>query len=181
MFSIAAFFFWVLSARLAAKYQKISKPVIGVWAGYVISTILYSFVHSITMTAHVQWIIWLILMLVWGITNQIFFSKSTIVFNCIIGSYLIIRAVGSFNGGYPNIYVLNQAISEGRHIHYGVPSYSSLDFGEKRFTIGWTIYLYTAMTFLLSLITIICNYKFGFKLKWKDENKKGYEFSFSNP
>jgi len=96
----------------AAKLYNIGFFVLGAFGGYLLGSLLYTmFLHYIDNGA--TWVLYTtcgILATVFGLLGLIIKNVVTIIVTSFIGSYLLIRTISIFAGGFPNEFILAEQI-----------------------------------------------------------------------
>ena len=144
-------------AGLTATFLKIGAFLIGWWGGGMIATLLFQMiVYRISSQTIVLWIMIAVFALIFGIIALKFLKLVIIVGTSFIGSYLTVRGISFYLGGYPNEFQM----------------YNDIQVGDLD-NVPYTMYLYIVGMIVLSILGIFFQYK-GFKIckrKEKDPNK----------
>lgn len=97
---------------------KLKKPygacLLAFWAGYTTGTMLNNSVTYLSGSATLLWIVNLTIATAFSITAYFFFDKAIIFSTSMVGSYMVIRGVSLFFGGFPNEYMLLKMIQTGK-------------------------------------------------------------------
>ena len=130
-------------AGLTTTFLKIGVFLIGWWGGGMLATWLFQMIiYKISSKTIVLWIMIAVFALILGIIALKFLKFVMIVGTSFIGSYLTVRGVSFYLGGYPNEFQMYNDIQVG-------------DFDN----VPYTMYLYVAGMLVLSIIGIIFQHK----------------------
>jgi len=117
------------------KLARFGIAALGAWIGFVIGLIIHeAFLYHSTQ----QWLFWTICIALAVIGFAISFWKYKIILiisTAILGSYLVIRGVSLFIGGYPNEFTLISQIKN----------------GNTASLLHWPFYLYLAAILVMSI------------------------------
>ena len=129
----------LLVGLLLAKLSKLGIFVLAGWGGFCLGLILYnSFIYKIDNShAILFWITNILLALIAGVLSIYFFDHILILTTSFIGSYLFIRGISFYAGGFPDEIDLVNWISYG--------------FGS----VDPVFYAYMASFFVLTIVCIV--------------------------
>mmetsp|Transcript_39510 Transcript_39510/g.45369 ORF Transcript_39510/g.45369 Transcript_39510/m.45369 type:complete len:220 (-) Transcript_39510:14-673(-) len=130
-------------ASLLSTFLKVGVFLVGCWAGGMFATCLFEmFVYKISDLALVLWIMIGVFALILGIISLKFLKLVMIIGTSFIGSYLAVRGISFYLGGYPNEFEM----------------YNEIEVGDLD-NVPITMYLYVAAMVMLSALGILFQYK----------------------
>ena len=101
---------------LVQKYARVGVLLIGAWMGALLGSLIYaSIIVKIQgeSTLVALWLTILICSIAVAILSQVFFDHTVIVGSAIVGSYVLVRGISVYIGGFPNEFILYQNYQNG--------------------------------------------------------------------
>ena len=98
---------------LATKLEKLGACLLAAWGGFCAGVLLNETVLYLASSVALFWCINVGFAVVAGILGFIFFNQALIVSTSLVGSYLAMRGIGLYAGGFPNEYVLINQLETG--------------------------------------------------------------------
>ena len=116
----------ILFGVLMAYLSRFGTALLAAWGGVALALMLYtSFMYKWDNNHQVLYWIWVIGMgAATGILGYIMFDHATIIATSIVGSYLLIRGISLYAGGFPDIVLVIEQIKNGQH-----PSFNNAFYG----------------------------------------------------
>jgi len=141
----------------ASKFVRIGVFFLGLWAGAGIGLLLNNMVFYKINHVAVLWVLMAVFGLTLGILSIFWYHYIVIVCTSIIGSFLFIRGISLFAGGYPNEFTIYERIRDGEL--NGMP---------------WTFYIYMIGMVILFFIGAFIQHKI--KKREGDSEDKKYDY-----
>jgi len=147
----------IIVGVLLVKFSRFAAFAIGAWGGYVLGL----FINDLALWAVAStWLFWLVNIgcaIVCGVLAFFFFNPAIILSTAFIGSYLILRGIGMYAGGFQNEYTIVSEIQSGTSDN-----------------ILWTTYAYLAGMVVVFIIGSIVQFK---TLKSMSEEEKKHPYN----
>ena len=96
----------------ASKLLRVGVFFLGVWAGIGVALLLNNVILFKINSVAVLWISMAVLGLLFGVLSFFWYMYIVIVCTSIIGSYLFVRGISLFAGGYPNEFTIYERIRD---------------------------------------------------------------------
>jgi hypothetical protein len=103
----------LVAGYFLAKYDKIEAAILGAWGGFALGVILNETVLYLVGSVALFWCINVGLALVGAVLGFFLFNPVIIIGTSFIGSFLTMRGISLYAGGFPNEYVLITQIKNG--------------------------------------------------------------------
>jgi len=141
----------------ASKFVRVGVFFLGLWAGAGVGLLLNNIVFYKINHVAVLWVLMAVFGLTLGILSIFWYHYIVIVCTSIIGSFLFIRGISLFAGGYPNEFTIYQRISDGEISN-----------------MPWTFYIYMVGIVILFFIGAFIQYRI--KKREGDSGDKKYDY-----
>jgi len=138
----------LLGGFLAYKLEKVGAALLCAWGGFCLGVLLNETCLYLVSSAALFWCVNIGLAIVFGILGFVLFNQAVMIATSFLGSYMTMRGIGIFAGGFPNEYALINMIEAG-----------AID------NIDPVFYAYLAGIFVMTIIASIVQFKMFAKME----------------
>jgi len=103
----------VLLGLTCTRFARVGATLIAVWGGFVLGMILNEAVLYMYTDEMIFWIVCGASAFVFGVLVFIVYNHAVILCTSLVGSYLFVRGISFYAGGFPNEYLLIKQIKSG--------------------------------------------------------------------
>ena len=132
----------LLAGFVLYKCQRLGAAIIGGWGGWIAGAVFCTAVLWAASSEVAFWIISVSFALIAAALAFCFYYHAVILSTAFAGSYMFVRGISLFAGGFPNMITLIQELESGAAVH-----------------IEWWFYLYLVFIVLLFILCTIFQYK----------------------
>lgn len=133
---------------LAYKLEKIGACLLCGWGGFCLGVLLNETVLYLASSAVLFWCVNIGLAVIFGVLGFVLFNQAVMIATAFLGSYMTMRGIGLFAGGFPNEYALVNMIESG--------AISNID---------PVFYAYLAGIFVMTILASIVQFKMFSKME----------------